>query len=74
MTIQCSALNPAIKRKIQRLETELDKKCYKLWDFTNPMHEKFLFGRFGKVDNDETIATVAVCNSYVCGGWEPIWD
>lgn len=73
MVIQRSSLNEAIKRRIKEHEKELDKKCNKIWSFTNHLNEVFLFGRLvNKVD--KTIVTLAVQNPYVCGGWEPQWD
>jgi hypothetical protein len=74
MTINPASLNPAIRRKIETLALELGKKFYKAWTFVNPKGEKFLFGQFGPLYEDFTVATIATENPYCCGGWEPIWE
>ena len=73
--VQFSELNTAIKRHIKQHESDLNKKCRKLWHFTNDLGEKFLFGLFGKLqDEDNTIVTIATSNWDCCGGWEPQWN
>ena len=64
--IPFSQLSKAVKRKIKRYEKELSKKCYKVWYFTNRLDERFIFGRFGKIkDNDNTIITLAGYNKLI---------
>ena len=51
-------LNPAIQRKIGRLEKELDRKCTSIWLFKNPLGELHMFARFCR-QWDRLIVTLA---------------
>lgn len=42
-----SELSDPIKRNIKRKEAYLEKKCGKVWSFTNPQGEQYLFASFG---------------------------
>ena len=66
-----SELNPAIKKRIKEYEEKYQKQCYKIWTFTNPNQEQFLFGRFGKLKDDNTIITLGHFNPDVLGGFMP---
>jgi len=52
-------------------ENDLNRICKKIWEFTNPLNEKFIFGKFVDVDNRSdfivvTLGTyVNVCGTYV---------
>jgi len=70
MEYQRSSLNPAIRRKIKSEEKYLERKCRKIWDFTNPEGIKYLFGSFCQ-NRDSVIVTIAIQNLDVIGGWEP---
>ena len=72
MQYRMSELNPAVKRHIKQKEKELNRKCRTMWDFTNPLGERFLFGSFCRNWN-RLIVTIAVHNPVVCGGWQPMW-
>lgn len=58
--IPFSQLSKPVKRHVKRKEKYLNKRCYKVWEFTNRLDEKFLFGRFGLLkDKNHTIVTLA---------------
>ena len=59
------SLSRAIKRKIKRKEQSLKKRCMKVWWFTNRLGEKFIFGRFGLLKEDNTIVTLAAYNNLI---------
>ena len=63
--IPFAELSKPIRRHIKRKEKYLDKKCMKVWEFTNQLGEKFLFGRFGKLKDDHTIVTLATYNNKI---------
>ena len=46
-TYKISNLSKSIKRKIKREEESLGCKCTKIWSFTNPKNQQYLFGYFG---------------------------
>ncbi len=70
MEYRISELNPAVKRHIKRKEKYLNRKCRTIWDFTNPLGERFLFGSFCK-NYDRLIVTIASYNCVIVGGWLP---
>ena len=64
--LSMSELSQAVKRKIKRVEKSLEKKCMKVWYFTNRLDERFIFGRFGKLrDNQHTIVTLAAYSKII---------
>ncbi len=65
-----SEINPAIKRFIKRLEKEHNRVCRKIWSFTNPNGEQFLFGSFCR-NYDRLYITLGAYNSAVSGGFLP---
>jgi len=54
-----SQLSNSVKRNIKHKEKLLCKKCMSVWAFTNRLNEHFIFARFGKLKEDNTIATLA---------------
>jgi hypothetical protein len=62
-------LNYAIRRHIKAKEKALDRKCGKIWTFTNPKGEKYAFGYFNRNWN-RLIVTIAYFNPNV--GWLPV--
>lgn len=56
-TIDCY-VSKAVRRNIKRQEDDLDRKCRRVWSFTNPKGQKYLFGSFCK-NYDRLIVTVA---------------
>lgn len=67
-----SSLNPAVQRYIKSKERYLGRKCGKIWSATNPLGEKFLYGKFC-IDYDEVIVSIAIENINVSGRWLPLW-
>jgi hypothetical protein len=70
MEYRKSSLSNPVKRHIKAKEKDLDRTCRKIWDFTNPNGETFLFGSFCK-NRDRLIVTIAHKNDAVNGGWMP---
>lgn len=68
-----SELNPAIRRHIRLTERQLGRKCRKIWSFTNPKGDQFLFGSFCK-NYDRLFVTIGHYNRAILGflpsGWE----
>ena len=51
------------QRLIKRYEAITGKKLTLLWEFTNRLGERYIFGRFGlKSDNDSGVLTIAYYN------------
>jgi len=57
-------LSKSAQRKIKNLEIDLNKKCRKIWEFTNTKDERYIFARFGKL-KDSTISTIAYFDNRV---------
>lgn len=70
--MKISELNPAVKRRIKAKEALLGKKCYGVMSSTNRNGETYLYGRFGRLKDDWTPATIAIKNDACYGGWEPV--
>ena len=64
-------LNPAVRRYIKTLEKRLDRKCRKMGSHTTNQGETFLFGEFWR-NRESIVATIAVQNCSVNGGWLPM--
>lgn len=60
-----SLLSKAVRRKIKRKEIQLNRKFYKAWKFTNRLSESFIFGRFGRLKEDNIIVTLAAYNNLI---------
>lgn len=65
-----SDLNPAVQRRIQEKEKYLDRKCRKIWSFTNGQNETFLFGSFCR-NRESVVVTIASRDFTVRGDWLP---
>lgn len=52
---RCSVLDHA-----HRQERCMEKICRKVWDFTNPVGRRFIFGLYRDTSGDETIVTIGV--------------
>lgn len=66
-----SDLSDPLRRKLREKERSLHRQCRKIWTFTNPNEERFIFGQFWR-NRDDIIVTIA---SYVEGvGWIPPFD
>jgi len=76
-------INPAIDEPINRSdmpkrlrellriqERELNRTCRKLWTFTNPRGERFIFGRFTR-DRKALIVTISRYAEGVGWIWPP---
>ena len=63
-------LSPIIKRHIKEKEKELGRTCRKIWRFTNPNNETYLFGSFCKSRN-RLIVTIGYFNYHVNGQYIP---
>jgi hypothetical protein len=60
---RCTVLNHAL-----RMETELEKVCKKVWEFTNPKGQQYLFAKYVNPNDkqDTTIVTVGFYH-HSCG-------
>jgi len=61
-----TSLSQSQQRRIKRLEGSTGKKLTLLWEFTNPLGEKYIFGRFGlKKDANNLVATISHFNTSI---------
>ncbi len=65
-----SQLNLAIKRFIKEKESELERTCRKIWQFTNHLGQTFLFGSFCK-NHNRLVVTIGYFNKDVNGHFIP---
>ena len=63
-------LSRTIKRFIKEKEKELNRKCRKIWRFTNPNGQTYLFGSFCK-NYDRLFVTIGYYNGVVNGHYIP---
>lgn len=63
-------LSRTIKRFIKEKEKELGRKCRKIWRFTNPEGQTYLFGSFCR-NYDRLFVTIGHFNAYVNGHYMP---
>lgn len=64
-----SDLGRGIRRIIKRKEADLERTCRKIWSFTNPNGERYLFGSFCK-NYDRLVVSIAYNQPNV--GWVSI--
>ena len=51
-------LSNSIRRNIKRKEQNLGRTCRKIWEHTNPLGEKYLYGNFCR-NYDRIVVTIA---------------
>ena len=64
-----SGVRPAIKRYIKFKEKDLGRVCRKIWTFTNPRGQTYMFANFCRNYN-RLIVTIAYYKGVI--GWLPI--
>lgn len=67
MKINRSDLHPLISQRIREKEDRLGRRFWKIWDFTNPMGERYLFGKCKGLT-----VTLAYYETAV-GQWMPVY-
>ena len=66
-------LSYSINRKIRRYEKDTGRNCRRIWSFTNPKGEQYIFGSFVINYTDKVIITLAYWEYRIHGFLSHTW-